>query len=204
LSQYFTIMAADNDIFKIKHNNLLPCKGSLLISAPFLQDVYFQRSVVLLVDHSLTGSMGFVLNKKTDLVINEFFSELRELPKIPIYLGGPISSNRLFFIHTLGEFVPRSIEIADGLYFDGDFETLKQYIIHASPATDKAKFFLGYSSWNEGQLSDEIEEDSWMVSHSISSNIMLADGESFWGRSLEGLGKKYKTWKNFPKDPYMN
>jgi putative transcriptional regulator len=197
-------MATLSDIFKIKHNNLRPAKGSILIAEPFLQDAYFQRSVVLLIEHDLNGTMGFVLNKKTDLIINDFFPDLERLSDIPIYLGGPISSNRLFFIHTLGDLIPESVKIADGLYFDGDFDILKQYIIRERAIAGKVKFFLGYSGWNKGQLGSEIEGDAWMVSHSINTNIMFANDESFWRRSMEVLGKKYKAWINFPKDPYMN
>ncbi len=196
-------MAAHNNIFKIKHNDLLPDKGSILISEPFLQDAYFQRSVVLLIEHNANGSMGFVLNKKTNLVINDFFSDLEKLSDIPIYLGGPISSNRLFFIHSLGEIIPDSLKISDDLYFDGDFDILKQYIIDGNSIKGKVKFFLGYSGWTKGQLGYEIKEDSWVVSYLI-NDIMIAEGESFWRHSLESLGKRYKAWINFPKDPYMN
>lgn len=196
-------MAAHNNIFKIRHNDLLPEKGSILISEPFLQDAYFQRSVVLLIEHNANGSMGFVLNKKTNLVINDFFSDLEKLSYIPIYLGGPVSSNRLFFIHTLGEMVPDSIKISDNLYFDGDFDIIKQYIIKGNPIEGKIKFFLGYSGWTKGQLGCEIKEDSWVVSHTV-KDIMIAEGESFWRRSLETLGNRYKTWINFPKYPHMN
>ena len=63
-------MAQYNNIFKITHNNVLPEKGHILISEPFLQDVYFQRSVVLLVEHDKKGSMGFVLNKKLEMKLN--------------------------------------------------------------------------------------------------------------------------------------
>lgn len=197
-------MAVHNNIFKIKHNNLLPDKGSILISEPFLQDAYFQRSVVLLVEHNANGSMGFVLNKKTNLVINDFFSDLENLSHIPIYLGGPVSSNRLFFIHTLGELIPDSLEIAEGLYFDGDFDILKKYIIDGNSIKGKLKFFLGYSGWTKDQLGFEIKGDSWMVSYSPNGNIMLAEGESFWKDSLEVLGNQYKPWINFPKDPHLN
>ncbi|GHT29618.1 UPF0301 protein [Bacteroidia bacterium] len=197
-------MATDSDIFKIKHNNLHPGKGSILIAEPFLQDAYFQRAVVLLIEHNLNGTMGFVLNKKTDLVINDFFPDLEKLSEIPIYLGGPIGSNRLFFIHTLGDLIPDSVKISDGLYFDGDFDTLKQYMIRERSIAGKMKFFLGYSGWTQGQLGSEIEEDAWIVSHSINTHIMSANDETFWRRSMEVMGKKYKTWINFPKDPYLN
>ena len=95
-------MASYKNIFKITHNDVLPIQGSILIAEPFLQDAYFQRSVVLLIEHTEHGSMGFVLNKKTDLIVNSFFKEFAEFPEIPIYLGGPVSPNRLFFIHSLG------------------------------------------------------------------------------------------------------
>ncbi|MDR0748153.1 MAG: YqgE/AlgH family protein [Tannerellaceae bacterium] len=197
-------MATYNNIFKIKHNNPLPTKGSLLISEPFLQNAYFQRSVVLLIEHNTDGSMGFVLNKKTNLIINDFFPEFKNLSDIPIYLGGPVSSNRLFFIHTLEEVIPDSIKITDGLYFDGNFDKLKQYIVKGNLIKGKVKFFLGYSGWTKGQLGFEIKEESWMVSRSANSNIMLADGELFWKRSLEVLGNQFKAWINFPKDPHLN
>ena len=198
-------MATYNNIFKITHNNLLPAQGSILISEPFLQDAYFQRSVVLLVEHNTQGSMGFVLNKKTDLIVNTFFPELEEYPEIPIYLGGPVSANRLFFIHSLGDLiVPDSVKIKDRLYFDGDFEAVKRYIQNGHSIEGKVKFFLGYSGWTEGQLGNEINKNSWVVSHAAKENVLLADGESFWKNSLEQLGSNYEAWTKYPKDPYLN
>lgn len=198
-------MATYNNIFKITHNNLLPAQGSILISEPFLQDAYFQRSVVLLVEHNTQGSMGFVLNKKTNLIVNTFFPELEEYPEIPIYLGGPVSANRLFFIHSLGDLiVPDSVKIKDRLYFDGDFEALKRYMQNGHSIEGKVKFFLGYSGWTEGQLGNEINKNSWVVSHAAKENVLLADGESFWKNSLEQLGSNYEAWTKYPKDPYLN
>ncbi|MEG1749774.1 MAG: YqgE/AlgH family protein [Tannerellaceae bacterium] len=197
-------MAQYNNIFKITHNDLLPAQGSILISEPFLQDVYFQRGVVLLIEHTKDGSMGLVLNKKTDLLVNTFFPELKELPDIPIYLGGPVCANRLFFMHSLGELIiPGAMKLKEDLYFDGDFEAMKRYILNGHSVKGKIKFFLGYSGWTKGQLNGEIEKNSWIVSHA-ENNVMSAEGESFWKHSLEVLGSSYKTWTNYPKDPYLN
>ena len=140
--QEISIMATYNDIFKITHNDILPAQGSILISEPFLQDAYFQRSVVLLVEHAKEGSMGFVLNKKTDLAVNSFFSDLDKIPDMPIFLGGPVSSNRLFFIHSLGDLIlPNAIKINEHLYFDGNFDALLQYIRNGHPVEGKITFF---------------------------------------------------------------
>ncbi|MDR4035682.1 MAG: YqgE/AlgH family protein, partial [Parabacteroides sp.] len=166
---------------------------------------YFQRSVVLLIEHTEHGSMGFVLNKKTDLIVNSFFKEFAEFPEIPIYLGGPVSPNRLFFIHSLGDnIIPDALKINDYLYFDGDFNALKRYILNGHPIDGKVKFFLGYSGWTEGQLNHEIKRNSWAVSHITTDNILSADGEGYWKDSVELLGNDYKTWTKYPKDPYLN
>ena len=198
-------MAIYKNIFKITHNDVLPSQGRLLISEPFLQNAYFQRSVVLLVEHNREGSMGFVLNKKTHLIVNTFFPELEDCPLIPIYLGGPVSSNRLFFIHTLGDLIiPDAIKINDQLYFDGDFNAILRYIKNGHSIEGKVKFFLGYSGWQKGQLDNEITQNSWVVNHTSNSNVLFAEGEDYWKQALKALGSKYETWTKYPKDPYLN
>ena len=198
-------MAKDKDIFKIKHNNSRPGKGRILISEPFLQSVYFQRAVILLVEHNLKGSMGFVLNKCTNLIVNDFFPEMKFSQNIPIYLGGPVHSNHLFFIHTLGDdIISDGVKVFDNLYFDGNFEALKHYIMSGGPVEGKVKFFLGYSGWSENQLTGEIVSDSWLVGNSSVKKIMQTEVDSFWSQSVDSLGNQYKTWKNYPVNPDMN
>jgi putative transcriptional regulator len=197
-------MAQYKNIFKIRHNNLLPEKGMILISEPFLQDAYFQRAVVLLIEHNAKGSMGFILNKKTDLWVNDFFDGFENVPRIPIYLGGPVLSDRLFFIHSLGNIIPGSLRINNNLYFDGDFEALRLYLSRGELANDKVKFLLGYSGWTKNQLNEEVKQNSWLVSHPPNYNIISADGESFWKYSVETVGGSYLTWINYPKNPILN
>lgn len=198
-------MSQHKDIFKIRHNNLCPEKGKILIAEPFLQNAYFQRSVVLLVEHNAGGSMGFVLNKQTDLFVNNFFPELERLPSIPIYLGGPVHSTHLFFIHSLGEnLIPSGVKIGDRLFFDGEFEALKHYILSGNSIEGKVKFFVGYSGWTKNQLDCEIMSNSWLVSHSTFERIMQAHDDSFWNDSVKSLGTPYSSWINYPKNPEMN
>lgn len=48
---------------------MVPTKGKILISAPFLTDV-FKRSVVFLCEHDEKGSIGFIINKPTKFKLN--------------------------------------------------------------------------------------------------------------------------------------
>lgn len=197
-------MAQYKNIFQITHNNVLPEKGSVLISEPFMQDAYFQRSVVLLLEHSEEGSMGVILNRKLSLPVSKFFPQMKEHPEVHLYMGGPVSPNRLFFIHTLGDLiVPNSEKIGDHLYFDGEFDALMRYVAAGHPIDGKVKFFLGYSGWTKNQLAEEIEHNSWVVSRT-SGQLFEAEGDKFWKSSVASLGGKYKNWLNYPKDPYYN
>ena len=41
-------MKSEVDFFKIETNHISPKKGRILISEPFLNDIYFKRSLVLI------------------------------------------------------------------------------------------------------------------------------------------------------------
>jgi putative transcriptional regulator len=192
------------DYFKIKHNQAAPAKGKILIAEPFLRDVYFQRSVVLLVSHNKLGSMGFVLNHRMLLHVNDFFEELKDVPKIPVYLGGPVASNRLFFIHSLDSLTENSEQITDNLYLDGDLEKLMYHLRSGKPLNDRVKFFIGYSGWSENQLSREINENSWLIGEASDARILHSEDESFWTECVQNIGGEYLTWLNYPKDPTLN
>ena len=100
---YFSGMNIDSDIFKIQSNNVLPSRGRILISEPFLRDATVGRSVILLVDHTDEGSMGLVINKQLPLFLNDIIMEFKYLDEIPLYKGGPIATDTLFYLHTLSD-----------------------------------------------------------------------------------------------------
>ena len=82
-------MDINTDIFKIETNHVLPSRGKVLISEPFLYDEMFGRSIILLVDHTLDGTMGLVLNKSLPLYLNDVLKDFKDVENIPIYKGGP-------------------------------------------------------------------------------------------------------------------
>lgn len=81
-------MNIDSDIFKIQSNNVLPSRGKILISEPFLRDATFGRSVVLLIDHTEEGSMGLIINKQLPIFVNDIIKEFKyinpEKPDVPL------------------------------------------------------------------------------------------------------------------------
>lgn len=194
----------DIDIFKIKHNNIRPKSGSILISEPFTQDIYFKRSVVLLTEHSDEGSVGFILNKPVEADLSEIVDDFPAFEST-VSLGGPVSTESVHFLHTLGDKLPNSRHVFGNLYWGGDFEVLKLLVLSNSVTPQQLRFFIGYSGWSEKQLDNELKNDFWIVTKTSAANIMNSNPSvDIWRTVLEEMGSKYQLWANFPKDPLLN
>ena len=196
-------MDHSNDIFRIKSNNVAPKKGRVLIAEPFLAGDYFNRSVVLLVAYSDKGAVGFILNKKVDLSLQHAFPGFPEFDT-EIYLGGPVATDSIYFIHTLGDKIPGSIHVLGNLFWGGDFEFIKHAITTGSIKATDIRFFLGYSGWDAGQLEDELKEDSWLVTDINQEAVMEDLNPESWFNFVKRAGSRYSVWKNFPENPSLN
>jgi putative transcriptional regulator len=194
-------MKVDFDFFKI-HSKLAPQKGRIIISEPFLPGSYFSRSTVLLVDYSPTGAVGFILNKPLEKPFNEIFVDFPNYTP-EVFVGGPVSNDRLFYIHTLGDMIHGSIRVKDELFWGGDYEEMISVISSGKAQPDQIKFFVGYSGWSAGQLDKEITENSWLIAEADIKQIMKSN-QNFWLESVINAGGHYKTWRNFPEDPNSN
>ncbi len=188
---------------KIRSNNLKPAKGRLLLSEPLMGDFYFGRAVVLLAEHNDEGSFGLVLNKP---VLHKFNNVVKGFPDFDaqLFLGGPVETDSLFFIHTIGDVVEGSIEISKGVYWGGDIEIIKEMMLLKSITPNDIRFSIGYSGWSPEQLQDELKRNSWVVSTGLSEDILKIDPEKMWEQLLVPLGDRYSYWPNFPSDPGLN
>ncbi|MGB5989323.1 MAG: YqgE/AlgH family protein [Marinifilaceae bacterium] len=193
----------NKDFFKIVSNKIVPIKGDVLVAEPFLHGKYFGRSVILITEDSEESSMGLVLNKPLTYDVGDFFPDLDDFD-LPVYLGGPVETDKLFFIHTLGNLIPQSIHIKDNLYWGGDFETISKLIKEDQVNSSQIRFFIGYSGWIKGQLEMEIEGGAWLVVNVESNDMMDAIHHSLWEDTMYSLGGKYKIWSKFPENPNMN
>ena len=201
---YIRGMDTNADIFKIETNHVVPSRGKVLISEPFLYDEMFGRSVILLVDHSTDGTMGLVLNKPLPLSLNDVLKEFKDISNIPIYKGGPLRTDTLFYLHTLKD-VEDSLQIGKGVYLNGDFDAIRRYILQGNDIDGKIRFFLGYSGWEHDQLCQEIEENTWLIGSTSIASLMNEKGSAeLWKNVLGQLGGKYEIWSRFPQIPTLN
>lgn len=190
-------------MFPIQPEKNTPAKGKILLAEPFLNDPYFKRTVVLLCEHNEEGSFGFVLNNYIDVDLD---SVMEELPNIDsrISIGGPVKNSNLYYIHTLGDKVPDSVPVVNGIYMGGNFEHLKELLKEGEIQRDQIRFFVGYSGWSPQQLEDELKMKSWFVTDLEPELLMDTKKEDLWKNSLSALGKRFEIIANMPEDPSMN
>lgn len=196
----------DSEILTMKFDQPAPNAGDLLLAEPLMNDITFQRSVIILIEHSDSlGSMGFVTNRCSNYTLNEIIEEIECEEEIPVYIGGPVHRDRLYYIHTLGDLIPESIEIGNGLYVSGRFDIIIEYINSGAEVNGKIRFFLGYSGWDKGQLEDEIRESDWAVTKlTDTKRLLLLDEEEAWRAEVSQLDERYLLWLNCPTSLMLN
>ena len=71
--------------------------GKFLIATPSIMcDTNFHRAVILLVDHKIDGTIGFILNKKLEYTLNDVISKSKKPSKFTkLFRSSSISSGLL-------------------------------------------------------------------------------------------------------------
>ena len=191
------------ELFKIQSNTLKVKIGDVLLSEPFMNDYYFRRSVILIIDHNEEGSLGVIFNKRLAIPFNEIVQGFPEF-KADVYLGGPVETDRIFFIHTLEEMIPDSHKICGGLYWSGNVSVLKTMIKLDLIKPHEVRFFVGYAGWEGGQLVNELKANTWLVGRFDSKVLLHAKPSKMWSGFVNQMGQRYSLWNKFPVDPSSN
>ena len=147
-------------MFEYDKNLPEPQRGDFLLSEPFLNDPNFERTVILVCEHNDEGTFGLVLNKLSDLQLNDVLEEEFIFPAY-LNIGGPVEQNTLHFVHRLGNVIEGSIQLNGNLYWSGDFEQVKFLMNSGLIKAEDIQFYLGYSGWASGQLREEMDSQSW-------------------------------------------
>lgn len=182
---------------------ITPSKGTLLIANPFLQDPNFSRCVVFICEHMEEGTFGFVLSRPFDFRLNELVPDLESIT-LPVYMGGPVQQDSLHFLHQYPDDIPGGVEVAEGVFWGGNFESLKAHLINKDLNSGKIRFFIGYSGWSEGQLGDEMKQDSWLTLKATRRLLFDTQPTDTWKESLKLLGGQYADLVHYPTDPRLN
>ena len=178
--------------------------GRLLLAEPMLGDPNFDRSVVLVIEHSPDGALGLVLNRPTDLLVEEALPTWRHLVTEPpvLHIGGPVEARSGWclakcspagvstgFVPVLGDTGLLDLEL--------DPDDVAAHVV-------AARLYAGYSGWGPGQLDEELAEEAWIVVDADPDDPFQADSGELWERILARQGGHLARLSLFPRDPSLN
>lgn len=196
----------DNMLFNIDIASGMPHPGAILVAEPFLREEYFAHAVICLVDYGLEeSSMGVVLNRSTAYTLQGLVQGVTRREDIPVFCGGPMSCDRLYYLHTLGQFIPDSRQVSPGLYIGGDFNAMLDYVNSGLGIEGRIRFFIGYSGWSPRQLDEELRNRVWAVTDPRDPKELLFGSEdTYWHRNVRLLGHRFRGWRYHPLNPHAN
>lgn len=144
--------------------------GDILISPPNMPDPRFKNTVLLLTHDSEDGSFALCVNRPTKHLVSELVPDLDLQLDIPLYWGGPVSSQTVWMLHDRDWSVPNTLEVNEDWSM-----TSSLAMFHHLADNDRPKRFrimYGYCSWAADQLQQELQgirpwkrENSWLVAH---------------------------------------
>lgn len=155
--------------------------GRLLVAMPALDD-FFDRSVVLILNHSDEGAQGVVLNKPLDAGVNAVLPQWHEHVSSPrtLYQGGPVGMDTAMGLVRMdrhfGDTVVGVELIADGVGLL-DLDAPAELIV---PQVQAMRVFVGYAGWIPGQLREELDAGVWQVVDAEPSDAFTGDAETLW------------------------
>jgi putative transcriptional regulator len=136
--------------------------GILIRSTEALEGSSFEGAVIFISQYNLKGAMGFVINRTFGKSLNDL-DEFRNSISVPLFEGGPVDKEHLFFVHSRPDIIEEGELVANGIYVGGNFEQTVKAINKRIMSMDHIKIFIGYCGWDAGELEAEIEEGSWIL-----------------------------------------
>lgn len=157
-------------------------KGRLLVAMPALVDDNFDRTAILVVEHTEAGALGVVLNRPGGVPVGEILQQWDPLATHPavMYIGGPVEREAIL---ALGAHVdPGNAAEAGTTIVVGSIGVvdLSREPDEVAGELTALRLFSGYAGWGPGQLDEEIDAGGWIVVDAEPADVMSEQAESLW------------------------
>jgi putative AlgH/UPF0301 family transcriptional regulator len=183
------------------------CPGSLLVAMPSLTDPTFAGTVVYVLDHSDTGTLGVVLGRPSQVEIRDVLPGWCDLAVAPgvFHVGGPCESDTALCL-AVG---PGAVADDDGplrrvagdvylVDLDADPSALPEQLTGL-------RVFAGYAGWSPGQLAGEIAEGAWACVAGRPDDVLsAAAGPELWRGVMGRQTGALAVLSTAPADPTAN
>ena len=157
-------------------------KGRLLVATPQMADDNFNRTIILMVEHTDAGALGVVINRPGGVPVEEILRGWAPLATEPavMFVGGPVE---------------RDAVLALGSHIDPDHaaETGTAMVVgpigvvdlsrdpnEIGAALDGLRLFSGYAGWSPGQLDSEMDAGGWMPVDAAPADVLTDQSTDLW------------------------
>lgn len=170
----------------------------LLLADPSLRDGSFNKSVVLLAEHTPEeGAFGLILNHPSGKTVGDLISDpdFLELWQIPVHLGGPVARDQL----TFSAFWKQNSKF--GFATRIAMDEAKTYL---SQPNTLVRAFAGYSGWSKGQLEEEVAQDAWTITEPKTNLLNLRHDLTLWKTIMGELSPYHQILAGAPDEILSN
>jgi putative transcriptional regulator len=181
--------------------------GTLLVAMPALTDPTFAGTVVFVLDHSASGTLGVVLGRPSQVQIRDVLPGWCDLAVDPgvFHVGGPCESDTALCL-AMAATPPTGADsglrrVAGDVYLvdlDSDPAELPERVTGL-------RVFAGYAGWSAGQLAGEIAEGAWACVPGRPEDVLSAvDGPDLWRHVMGRQSGRLAVLSTAPADPSLN
>ncbi len=179
----------------------------MLVSSPSLTDPSFRRTVVYMIEHNDSGSLGFILNRPSESAVHSLLPRWHALAAKPkaVFVGGPVNQTAALCLGVVKagldvtgiaglQPVAGRVVLVD---LDADVDMMDELL-------DGVRIFAGYSGWGMGQLDDELARDDWITCRSHHADVLVPPRVDLWGRILRRQALPLSLLATHPVDVTLN
>jgi putative AlgH/UPF0301 family transcriptional regulator len=181
--------------------------GSLLAAMPALTDPTFAGTVVYVLDHSDSGTLGVVLGRPSQVEIRDVLPGWCDLAVDSgvFHVGGPCETDTALCLAVS----PAAVavdgsplrRVAGDVYLvdlDSDPTDLQEEL-------NGLRVFAGYAGWSPGQLAGEIAEGAWACVPGRSGDVLSpASGPDLWREVMGRQTGRLAVLSTATADPSVN
>jgi len=148
--------------------------------------------------------MGLIVNRPTEHKLVDAITEMPKRATQNLYWGGPVQQRMVLVLHRHAEDAPDTTPVTRGMALGTSHDALK-HLLETLPQPEKRlRVYSGYAGWAAGQLHNEMEQHSWILSPADPKLVFDVEPNAVWGRALAQLGPRYAHLTTMPADPRVN
>jgi putative transcriptional regulator len=168
---------------------LEPGAGKFLVARRNAPDPRFAETVILMVQHDESSSMGLVINRTSSIPLHRVFSELPKSRTDNVFHGGPVEPGGAVALVRTKQKIAGQL-VFDDIYLVSDRKLLIKLLTeHKGPET--ARVYLGYSGWGPGQLARELKARVWHVMEANARAVFDPRPDAVWPRLMRQIEVRF-------------